>query len=138
MVHTTPNTTFDVSIDSFELGSVQDNGDQELTIYIAARNTGTNPLWLGWYSKLTAANGKSFGGIGISHGGRGALSGRALSNETQISRDYVNLQSDVDLASLKKGAVLDVYFYERTSDNDPPSQKPTYHTAWTIDPGVIR
>jgi hypothetical protein len=137
MVHTTPNTTFDVSIESFELGGVQDNGDQELTIYIAAKNTGRQPLRLVWFSKLTDKNGKTYGGIGISHGGNGARSGWMAPNDTQVSRDYVNIRSDLDLATLSKGAVLDVYFMEKFEDNVPIRMVPDYHTAWTIDPGTI-
>jgi hypothetical protein len=137
-VHTTPNTTFEVWIDSFEVGTVQDNGDQELTIYVAAKNTGTKPLQMVWFCKLTDLNGKSYGGIGISHGGNGARTKWILPNTTEAARDYVVIRSDRDLASLGKGAVLDVYFMEKPSDDIPVSLKPDYHTSWIIDPGAIR
>lgn len=137
-VHTTPNTTFDVWIDSFEVGKVQDNGDQELTIYVAAKNTGTGPLRMVWFCKLTDLNGKSYGGIGISHGGNGARSEWIKPNNTEAARDYVIIRSDRDLATLAKGAVLDVYFMEKPSDDIPVSSKPDYHASWIIDPGAIR
>ncbi len=41
MTHTTPNTTFEVFINEFEVGEVQENGDQEISIYIVAKNTVT-------------------------------------------------------------------------------------------------
>lgn len=136
--HTTPNTTFEVWIDSFETGQVQDNGDQELTIYVAARNTGTKPIRMVWFCKLTDLNGKTYGGIGISHGGNGARSGWIQPNITEAARDYVVLRSDRDLATLKKGAVLDVYFMEKPTDEAPVPQTPDYHTSWIIEPGAIR
>lgn len=137
-VHTARNTTFEVWIDSFELGKVQDNGDQELTIYVAAKNTGKDRIRMVWFCKLTDLNGKSYGGIGISHGGNGARTDWILSNHTEAARDYVILRSDRDLAALQKGAVLDVYFMEKPSDDIPVSSTPDYHTSWIIDPGAIR
>lgn len=136
-VHTTPNTSFEVWVDSFEAGPVQDNGDQELTIYVAARNTGTKPIQLVWFCKLTDLNGKTYGGIGISHGGNGARTKWILPNTTEAARDYVNIRSDRDLSTLAKGAVLDVYFMEKPSDDIPVSLTPDYHTSWTIDAGAI-
>ena len=133
-VHTTPNTTFEVWIDSFEVGKVQDNGDQELTIYVAAKNTGTKPIRMVWFCKLTDLNGKTYGGIGISHGGNGARTDWIIPNTTEAARDYVIIRSDRDLATLAKGAVLDVYFMEKPSDDIPVSSKPDYHTSWIIDP----
>jgi hypothetical protein len=137
-VHTTPNTTFEVWIDSFEIGPVQDNGDQELTIYVAAKNTGLKPIQMVWFCKLTDLNGKTYGGIGISHGGNGARTKWILPNATEAARDYVNIRSDRDLATLAKGAVLDVYFMEKPSDTIPVSLNPDYHTSWIIDPNAIR
>jgi hypothetical protein len=137
-VHTTPNTTFEVWIDSFEVGTVQDNGEQELTIYVAAKNTGTGPLRMVWFCKLTDPNGKTYGGIGISHGGNGARSDWIKPNQTEAARDYVIIRSDRDLAALAKGAVLDVYFMEKPSDDIPVAKTPDYHTSWIIDPNAIR
>lgn len=137
-VHTTPTTTFEVWIDSFETGSIQDNGDQEITVYIAAKNTGPAPIRMVWFCKLTDLNGKSYGGIGISHGGSGARSGWIMPNMTEAARDYVIIRSRPDLATLSRGAVLDVYFMEKPSQDMPVSTVPDYHTRWTIDPGAIR
>ena len=135
---TTRNTTFEVWIDSFEVGDVQETGDQELTIWVAAKNTGTGPLRMTWFSKLTDANGKTYGGIGISKGGSGARSGWIPFNMTELARDYVVVRSDRDLAALNEGAVLDVYFMEKPDDETPISDIPDYHVRWTIDPGTIR
>lgn len=136
-VHTTPNTTFEVWVDSFELGAADENGVRPLTIYVAARNTGTGPLRMVWYSKLTDMNGNTYGGIGISHGGNGARSDWIKPNTTEAARDYINIYSDSALATLSKGAVLDVYYIEKPSDTTPVSLIPDYHTSWIIDPGTI-
>lgn len=138
VTHTTPNTTFEVWIDSFEVGSVQENGDQELTIYVAAKNTGNQPIRMVWFCKLTDVNGKTYGGIGVSHGGNGARTDLIKPNWTEAARDYVNIRSDRDLAALKQGAVLDVYFMEKPSEDVALSLEPDYHTRWTINPGAIR
>ncbi|MDD1684873.1 MAG: hypothetical protein LUQ19_03170 [Methanoregula sp.] len=131
------NRTLDVSVDSFEVGSVYDNGNRDITVYIAAINTGTEPERMVWFSKLTDSKGKSYGGIGISHAGSGARSGWILPNITEAARDYVTIHSDLDLAGLSKGAVLDVYFMEKPSDDIPVSMVPDYHVSWIIDPGTI-
>jgi hypothetical protein len=138
MTHTTPNTTFEVWFDSFEVGAVEDDGNQELTIYVAAKNTGDGPLQLVWFSKLTDLNGKTYGGIGISKGGSGARTTWIQPNTTEMARDFVVIRSDRDLAALKQGAVLDVYFIERPSEEYPASLEPDYHTRWTIPAGAIR
>jgi len=136
-VHTTANTTFEVWIDSFEVDAVQENGDQTITVYVVAKNTGTKPIRLVWFSRLTDLNGKTYGGIGISHGGSGARSDWIQPNMSEAARDYVTIRSNPDLATLAKGAVLDVYFMEKPSDDIPVSLVPDYHTSWIIDPGVI-
>lgn len=137
MSHATPNTTFDVSIFEMEIGEVKENGEQELGIYIAARNTGTVPVQLVWFSKLTDNTGKSYGGIGISKGGVGARSYWINPGMAEAARDYVVLNSDRDLEALKKGAILDVYFIERPGEDYPSSLEPEYHTRWRIEPGAI-
>lgn len=137
MSHTTPNTTFDVSIYEFEVGEVAEDGTQELTIYIRAENTGTEPIQLVWFSKLTDLNGKTYGGLGISKGGVGARTRFIEPGEAEAARDFVIIRSDRDLETLKKGAILDVYFIERPTDEYPPLN-PEYHTRWNIDAGVIQ
>ncbi len=136
--HTTSNTSFEVWIDSFEIGEIQEDGNQELTIYVAARNTGADLIRLVWFCKLTDMNGKTYGGIGISHGGNGARSFWIEPNWTEAARDYVIIRSDRDLDTLAKGAVLDVYFMEKPLDDVPVSLEPDYHTRWTIEPGIIK
>ena len=136
-VHTTPNTSFEVWVDSFELGAADEKGVRPLTIYVAARNTGTGPLRMVWYSKLTDLNGNTYGGIGISHGGNGARSDWIKPNTTEAARDYINIYSDSALATLSKGAVLDVYFIEKPGDSESVPLIPDYHTSWIIDPGTI-
>jgi len=136
-IHKTPNTTFDVWVDSFETGSPDGNGVRPLTIYVAAKNTGTGPLRMVWFSKLTDIYGNTYGGIGISHGGNGARTDWIKPNTTEAARDYINIYSADDLATLSKGAVLDVYFMEKPSDNGSVSMIPDYHTSWIIDPGTI-
>lgn len=132
------NRTLDVSVESFEIGSVDETGGQELSVYIAAHNTGTERARYTWFSKLTAKNGKTFGGIKVSHGGNGARSYWINPNYTEVARDFVMVYSDVDLAALKEGATLDVYFMDRQDDTVPVPDVPDYHVTWTIDPGAIR
>jgi hypothetical protein len=133
------NKTFDASIYSLEVGPVQENGDQVISIYMAAKNTGSDRLRLVWYCKLTDLNGKTYGGIGISHAGSGARSNWLEPNGglPELARDYVVVRSDRDLATLKNGAVLDVYFMEKLSDDIPVSDKPDYHASWIINPETI-
>jgi hypothetical protein len=81
--------------------------------------------------------GNSFGGIGISHQGNGARSGKILPGTGgEAARDYIVIHSDESFTTLSKGAVLDVYFMEKISDEN--SMVPDYHVAWTVNPGVIR
>lgn len=138
VTHTTPNTTFEVWVDSFEVGGIEEDGNQELTIYVAAKNTGTKPIQMVWFSKMTDLNGKTYGGIGVSKGGVGARTDWIQPNMTEMARDFVIIRSDRDLAALKNGAVLDVYFIERPTNEYPASLEPDYHTQWTIDAGAIR
>lgn len=132
------NKTFDVSIHSFEIDPIQENGDRSITIYVLARNTGTEPIRMVWFSKLTDLNGKTYGGIGISHGGNGARSRWIEPRIAEAARDYVTIRSDRDLATLAKGGILDVYFMEKPYDDIPISNVPDYHASWIIDPGTIR
>ncbi len=130
------NKTFNVSLDSFEIDPSTEPGEHTITIYVLAQNTGTEPIQLVWFSKLTNTYGNPFGGIGISHQGNGARSARILPGRGELPRDYIVIHSDESFATLAKGAVLDVYFMEKTSDEI--SMVPDYHVAWTVDPDVIR
>ena len=131
----TGNHTTLVSIDSFEI-SPQADGKQTLTIYVAAKNTGTDPVKYVWFSKLTDLSGTSFGGIGVSHAGNGARSSWILPNNTEAARDYVVVDSAQELAALNKGATLDVYFMEQKA-NVTPTLIPDYHVTWKVDPGAF-
>jgi len=127
---------FNVSIDSIEVDPQTEPGKRTITIYVGAKNTGDDPLMLTWFSKLTDATGKSYGGIGVSHAGSGARTRNITPNWTEMARDYVVVDSDEGFTALANGAILDVYFIEQPKADG--STKPDYHTAWVVDPGVIR
>lgn len=127
---------FNVSIDSIEVDPQTEPGKRTITIYVGAKNTGDDLIMLTWFSKLTDATGKSYGGIGVSHAGSGARTRNITPNWTEMARDYVVVDSDEGFAALANGAILDVYFIEQPKADG--STKPDYHTAWVIDPGVIR
>ena len=103
---------FNASVDSFEIDTPTEPGKQTITIYVAVKNTGTVPVQLVWFSRLTDVSGKIYGGIGISHGGTGARSGLIYPNITEAARDYV-VVPEADFAQLSRGAILDVYFMEK-------------------------
>lgn len=134
VVFGTGEKQFTASIDSFEIDPPSEFGKQTITIYVAAKNTGTEPIQLVWFSRLTDVSGKIYGGIGISHGGNGARSGLITPNVTEAARDYIVVPG-VDFERLSRGATLDVYFMEKRSDT--PSLVPDYHARWTIDPAII-
>jgi hypothetical protein len=125
---------FTAFIDSFEIDPPSEPGKQIITIYVAVKNTGTEPVQLVWFSRLTDISGKIYGGIGISHGGNGARSGLITPNLTEAARDYI-VVSDADFEKLSRGAILDVYFMEKKSD--AVSLVPDYHARWSVDPGII-
>jgi hypothetical protein len=131
------NRTFNVFIESIEVDAVKENGDQTITIYVVAQNQGTEPIDLVWFCKLTDLNGKTYGGIKISHDGNGARPKTILPTMGDAARDYVPIRSDRDLSTLSKGAVMDVYFMNKVSDDIPVSDVPDYHASWIINPGVI-
>ena len=134
---TTPNTSVTLGIDEIVLEPVKEDGDQELTIRLVANNTGQKPVMLVWFCKLTDTNGKTYGGIGISHAGSGARTYWIQPGANEAPRDYVNIRSDLDIATLSKGAVLDAYVFEKVTDTPLVSMEPDYHARWTIGPGVI-
>ena len=130
------NNTMDVYLYNIEVDPQTDNSTHTITINVFAGNNGTTPRQFVWFSKLTNMYGNSFGGIGISHKGSGARSGQISPGFGEIPRDYIEIRSDESFATLSKGALLDVYFMERT--NNETSMVPDYHVAWAVDPGVIR
>jgi len=132
----TGENPFSASVDSFEIDAPTEPGKQTITIYVAVKNTGSKILQLVWFSRLTDANGNTYGGIGISHGGNGARSGLIYPNMTEAARDYI-VVPEAGFEQLSRGAILDVYFMVKRSDNETVSLVPDYHTRWAIDPGVI-
>jgi hypothetical protein len=107
-----------------------------IDIYVVAKNTGKDMIRYTWFSKLTDLNGNTYGGIGLSHGGDGARTFWRPPGAAEAARDYVNVNSDQDLAVLSKGAILDVYFMEY-KQNQTLSLIPDYHVTWVVDPGAI-
>lgn len=133
----TTEKPFNASIYSIEIDPPDDAGKHTINIYIGAKNTGTiPPRNLTWYSKLTDINGKTYGGIGVSHGGSGARTWYIPLNLTEAARDYIVINNDQDFATLSKGALLDVYFLEFRPPGSP--LVPDYHVTWGINPGVIQ
>ena len=130
------NETMEVALYSVAVDPPTESGTHTITVRVIARNTGTIPHKFVWFSKLTNIYGNSFGGIGISHDGNGARSDTIFPGIAEGARDYIVMHSDESLATLSKGAVLDVYFMERTSNET--SMVPDYHVAWAVNPGVIR
>jgi len=131
------NHTTLVSINSFEVTPPGIDGNQTITIYVAAKNTGTDPVRYIWFSQITDASGKTYGGIGVSHSGHGARTAEIQPNTTEAARDYVVTGSAADLQTINKGgAFLDVYFMEQ-KDNVTQAQVPDYHVTWKLDPDSI-
>ena len=128
--------TFNVSIYSIEIDPPDESGKHTINIYIGAKNTGTQPHNLTWFSKLTDINGKTYGGIGVSHAGTGARTRDIPLNVTEAARDYIVINSDKDFATLSNGALLDVYFLEYRPEGSPLI--PDYHVTWGISPGIIK
>ena len=110
-------------------------GKKIIDIYIRATNSGTQPIQLVWYSRITDPAGISHGGIGVSHAGSGAVTPPLDPGSSAIPRDYIVVESDPDFAAFAKGGTLDVVFIGQ----DPESGSPVnFHTSWVIDPNRIR
>jgi len=132
------NKTVNVFIHSIELDAkAEKETGRTVTIYVAAKNTGTEPVMFVWFSKLTDANGNSYGGINVSHKGSGARTALIEPGITEAARDYIDQLTNQDLGILSKGAVLDVFFFEKDATTGMVSAEPVYHVAWTVDPGAI-
>lgn len=132
----TANKTFNVSIYEMEIEPRDESGKHTINIYIGAKNTGSHPIELVWFSKLTDINGNTYGGIKVSHAGTGARTRGIIPNLTEAARDYIVINSDKDFATLSQGAILDVYFMEPKKEGEP--LVPDYHVTWGLDPGTIR
>ncbi|HEX3000871.1 MAG TPA: hypothetical protein VHN82_00640, partial [Methanoregula sp.] len=56
---------------------------------------------------------------------------------TDAARDFIDRLTNQDLGVLSRGAVLDVYFFEKSGPDGTIAKEPDYHVAWTIDPGAV-
>jgi len=106
-----------------------------IDIYIRAVNSGTLPIQLVWYSRITDPAGVSHGGIGVSHGGSGAKTTPLDPGSSATVRDYVVIESDADFAALAQGGTLDVSFIGQLPES---GSDVNFHTSWIIDPNRIR
>ena len=127
----TSTSPFTASLDSFHVSTTADNSTQ-ISIYVATKNTGKQPVKLVWFSKLTDKNGNAYGGIGVSHGGQGAKTAMILPNATETARDFVIVRSPQQLAALSEGSTLDVYFMEQAGNTAVPFT-PDFHVAWALN-----
>jgi hypothetical protein len=132
----TAGKQINASIYSIEIDPPDESGKHTINIYVGAKNTGVQPHNLTWFSKLTDINGKTYGGIGVSHAGTGARTRDIPLNVTEAARDYIVINSDKDFATLSNGALLDVYFLEPRPEGSP--LVPDYHVTWGINPGTIK
>ncbi|MFA5221314.1 MAG: hypothetical protein WC391_03395 [Methanoregula sp.] len=128
------NYSFNASISEISVDSSA-TGGHTINIFITAKNTGTNPVRLTWFSKLTGPDGTTFGGVNVSHGGAGAHSSLLSPGLSETARDYVVVQSDKEYAALSHGAMLDVAFSGQQDANETPV---TLHASWTIDPAYFK
>jgi hypothetical protein len=110
------------------------SGNHEVDIYINVKNTGTTPVQLQWFSRITDAQGVSFGGIGISHNGSGAETAILMPGVSDTPRDYVVIESDKDYAALANGATLEVFFATEPLTNQAPVE---FSAAWTLNPAAF-
>jgi len=106
-----------------------------IDIYITIKNTGSTPLQLVWFSRITDNRGKTYGGVGVSHGGSGAVASQIPPGYSATARDFVRIESDSDFAALADGAILDVTFIDQIPKNQ---QSAVFHDIWTIGPGIIK
>ncbi len=128
------NYSFNASISDITVASSADGG-HTINIFITAKDTGTNPVRLTWFSKLTGADGSTFGGVNVSHGGSGAHSALLSPGISDTPRDYVVVPSDKEFAALSQGATLDVTFFGQQTDTETPV---TFHASWAIDPAYFK
>ena len=112
----------------------QQTGGHTINIFITAKDTGAKPVRLTWFSKLTGADGSTFGGVNVSHGGSGAHTTPLTLGISDTPRDYVVVPSDKEFAALSQGATLDVTFFGQQTDTETPV---TFHASWAIDPWYL-
>jgi hypothetical protein len=109
-------------------------GNHVVNIYVHVINTGTTPIQLQWFSRITDAKGVSHGGIGVSHNGYGAETDVLPPGQSETARDYVVIDSDTDYHALANGATLEVFFM---TEPLPGQSTADFSTAWTLDPAVF-
>ena len=106
-----------------------DDGSHQVNIYINAKNAGTAPVQLQWYSQLTAADGTTFGGVGISHDGDGAETNILGPGQAEEARDYVSIDTSREYAKLENGATLTVYFATEPIEKESPAE---FTATWQL------
>jgi len=125
---------FNASIYQITAGHSQ-SGDHEIDIYITVMNTGTTPIQLKGFSKITGSNGVSYGGVGVSHGGIGVETDILGPGGQGTGRDYVIIDSDKDYEAMAQGgATLDISFVTEPLTNETPV---SFSAEWTLDPSVF-
>ena len=124
---------FNVSIDQISATALP-SGGRQVNIFATVVNTGTTPVQLQWFSTLTSADGRSVGGVGVSHGGYGAETDPTWPGISASGRDYVNIASDQDYQALKNGATLTVDFFSVPSANQTSQTPASFSATWTLDP----
>jgi hypothetical protein len=110
------------------------SGRHQVNIFVTVTNAGKTPVQLRWFSTLTNAEGVSFGGVGVSHGGNGAETPPLMPGISATGRDYITIDSDQDYQTLSKGTTLTVNFVTEPSNNQTPV---SFSTAWILDPSVF-
>ena len=111
-----------------------DSGAHKINIYVNARNAGKDPVQLHWYSRITGADGVTFGGVGVSHDGSGAESAPLGSGQAASARDYVVIDSEKEYAALSQGAVLEVFMTTEPLKSESPV---SFTAAWALSPAVF-
>lgn len=110
------------------------DGNHQVNIYINAKNAGTGPVQLQWYSQLTAADGTTFGGVGISHDGSGAVTNILGPGQAEEARDYVSIDTNKEYSKLGNGATLTVYFTTEPLEKESPA---TFTATWKLPASVF-
>jgi len=124
---------FNVSIDEVSATALPPGGHQ-VNIFTTLVNTGKTPVQLRWFSTLTGADGRSFGGVGVSHGGYGAETDPDWPGISASGRDYVTIASDQEYQALKNGAVLRIDFFTVPLASRTGQIPASFSATWTLDP----
>jgi len=109
-------------------------GGYLVDIYVNAKNVGTTPIQLRWYSTIIDSNGGTHGGIGVSHGGSGAETMILSPGTAESARDYVEIDSGKDYATLANGGILHVDFETEPLENQTAVN---FNATWNLNPTVF-